>query len=103
MNMAICGCRNFRKHGEVKDSDNFVIFDILLKFGSMYNISITSSDPKYYLGRSGKGLITFLGIKTNVWSKKYENARYNITNISMKDISKIIKEFEELPYKGYVW
>ena len=27
---------------------------------------------------------------------------YAITNVSKKDISNIIKEFEILPYKGYV-
>ena len=68
----------------------------------MENMRITYSYPKDYLGRSGKGLITSLGIKTNVRSKKYKNARYAITNVSMKDISKIIKDFEKLPYKGYV-
>ena len=54
------------------------------------------------MGRSGKGLITSLGFKTNVSSKKYKRERYDITNISMKDPSNLIKEFEILPYKGYV-
>ena len=27
---------------------------------------------------------------------------YNITNVSLKDISKIIKEFKDLYYEGYV-
>ena len=63
---------------------------------------ITSSDPKDYLGRSGKGLITSLGIKNNVSSEKDKKSRYAITNVSMKDISKIIKYFENVPYKGYV-
>ena len=56
----------------------------------------------YYLGRLRKGLITYLGLKTNVRSKKNKEARYDITNVSIKDISKIIKDFEKLPYKGYV-
>ena len=63
---------------------------------------ITSSEPKYYLERSEKGLIISLGIETNIRSKKYKKARYAITNVSMKDISKIIKDFEKLPFKGYV-
>ena len=63
---------------------------------------ITSSDPKDYLGRSGKGLINYMVIKTNVRPKKYKRARYSITNVSMKDLSRIIKDFEKLPYKGYV-
>ena len=55
---------------------------------------ITSSDPKYNLGRSGKVLITYMCLKTNVRTKKNKKARYDITNVSMKDLSNIIKEFE---------
>ena len=65
-------------------------------------MKITSSEPKDYLGISGKGLITSLGLKTNIRSKKNKKARYAITNASMKYLSNIIKEFEKLPYKGYV-
>ena len=66
------------------------------------NMKITSSDPKTYLVISGKGLIAYLGLKIIVRSKENKKAKYAITNISMKDISKIIKEFEKLPYEGYV-
>ena len=54
------------------------------------------------MGRSGKGLITSLGLNNNIRPNKNKNARYAITNISMKYLSKIIKEFENFPYKGYV-
>ena len=63
---------------------------------------ITYSEPKDDLGRSGKGLITSLGLKTNVRSNKYKKARYAITNVSMKYLSNIIKDIEKLSYKGYV-
>ena len=46
--------------------------------------------------------MTSLGIKTNVRSKKYKKARCTITNVSMKDLSNIFKDFEKLHYKGYV-
>ena len=62
----------------------------------------TQLKPKYYLVIPGKGLITSLGIKTIGRYNKNKKARYAITNVSIKDISKIIKEFENLPYKGYV-
>ena len=65
-------------------------------------MKITSSEPKNYLGRSGKGLITSLGIKINVSSKKYKKENYAITNVSMNNPSKVIKKFENLSYKGYV-
>ena len=64
-------------------------------------MKITYSDPEEYLGRSGKGLINSLGLNTIGTSKK-KKARYAITNVSMKDLSNIIKEFENLPYEGYV-
>ena len=35
-------------------------------------------------------------------SKKHKKLRYAITNVSMKNLSKIIKEFENLLCKGYV-
>ena len=54
------------------------------------------------MGIPGKGLITSLGIKTIRMSKKYRKTRYAITNVSLKGISKIIKEFEKFPFGGYV-
>ena len=44
----------------------------------------------------GKGLVTALAFKTKVRSSKYKKARYAIVNVSEKDLSKIIKEFEKL-------
>ena len=43
-----------------------------------------------------------MGIKTNVRPKENKNSRYAITNVSIKDISNIIKKFERFTYKGYV-
>ena len=62
----------------------------------------TSSESKGKLERSGKGLVTALAFKTKVGSPKYKKARYAIGNVSDKDLSKIIKEFEKigkLPYE----
>ena len=51
------------------------------------------------MGISGKGLITSLGINDKAGLNKYKKARYDIGNVSMKYLSKIIREFENLPYK----
>ena len=69
-NMKNCGYHNVKKHKETKYSDKYITLDISLKFGSLENMIITSSDPKDNLGRPGKGLITSLVLKTNVISKK---------------------------------
>ena len=103
VNMKHCGHHNVRKHREIKYSDKYITLYISLKFVSMDKMRITSSDPKYYLRRSVKVLIASLGLSINVRSNKYKKARYTINNGSMKYLPKIIKEFEKLPYKGYVW
>ena len=96
--MKNCGCRNVRKHRNIKGSEKNVTLEKSLKFYSLDKMKITSSDSKETLGRSGKGLINFLGFKAKVRSHKYKKARYAIRNVSMKDLSKIIREFEKLPY-----
>ena len=98
VNMKNCGCRNVRKHTEIKGSDKYFTLDILLKFYSLDKMKITSSDSKDNLGRSGKGLITSMGIKDKTRPHKYKNSRYSIGNVSKKDLLKIIREFEKLPY-----
>ena len=49
------GRRNVSKHREINNGEKYITLDISLKFGRLYNMKITSSEPKYYLGRSGKG------------------------------------------------
>ena len=51
--------------------------------------------------RSVKGLIAYLGFKAKVRPHKYKKAMYAIGNVSMKEILKIIREFEKSPYESY--
>ena len=62
---------------------------------------ITSSYPKDNLGISGKGLITSMGLKAKSRPNKYKKERYAIGNFSMKEISKIIRDFEKFPFNSY--
>ena len=94
------GC-NIRKHREIKSSDNYVALDISLKFDILDKMRIKYSNPKDNLGRSGKGLITSLGITSKARPHKYKKTRYAIINVNMRDLSKIIRDFEKLPYKSY--
>ena len=68
--MKNCDRHNVRKHREINNSEKYITLEISLKFGSLDNMRITSSDPNDYLGISGKGLITSMGLKTNVSSNK---------------------------------
>ena len=94
LNMRNCGCKNVRKHRYIKVNDKYVTLDISLKFDGMDKMKITSSESKDNLGRSGNWLITSLGIKAKARPKKYKKERYAIINVSKKDTSKIIREFE---------
>ena len=82
MNMKNCGRRKVSKHREIKGSDKYVILGISLKFDSLDKMRITSSESKYDLGRSGKRLITSLGLKSKTSPNKYKKARYVIGNVS---------------------
>ena len=62
---------------------------------------ITSSEPINNFGISGKGFIISLGLKVKARSKICIEARNAIVNVSKKDLSKIIREFDKLSYKRY--
>ena len=96
MNMKNCGRCKVRKHKDIRGSDKCVTLNISKKFDSINKIDKTSSESKIKLGRSGKGLVTALALNNKARSKKYKKERYAIGNISMKDLSNIIKEFEKL-------
>ena len=100
VNMKYFGRRNVRRHRYIKINDKYVTLDILLKFVSPDKMRITSSDPKDNLGRSGKGLINYPGIKAKSSTKKEKKAKYAIGNFSMKGLLNIIREFEKFPYKN---
>ena len=64
MNIQNCGRFNVSKHREIKNGEKCITLDISLDFGSLDKIKITYSEPKDYLGRSVKGLVFSLGLKT---------------------------------------
>ena len=102
VNMKNGGRCKVRKHNEIKGSDNIVTLNVSAKFDILNKMKTTSSESKGKLGRSGKGLVTALDFKTKVRSQKYKKSRYAIGNVSKKDLSKIIKEFEKIGRLPYV-
>ena len=64
VNMKNCGHRKVRKHKEIKGSDKIFTLNVSAKFDSLNNMETTSSKSKGKLGRSGKGLVTALDLKT---------------------------------------
>ena len=99
MNIKIFGRRNVRKYRYIKGSDKYVTLDISLKLFSLDKMKITSSEYKEKQERSGKSLITSMGINTKLRPHKYKKARYAIINVSNKDLLRIIREFEKYRMK----
>ena len=64
VNMKNCGLCKVRKHKEIKGSDNYITLNISEKFDSLNKMETTYSDSKEKLGRTGKGLVTALDLKT---------------------------------------
>ena len=69
VNMKNCGRRKVRKHKDIMGSEKCVTLNVSEKFDSLNNLETTSSESKGKLGRSGKGLVTALALKTKVRSK----------------------------------
>ena len=102
VNMKNVGHRKFRKHKDIKGSDKIVTLNVSSKFDSLIKMETTSWESKRKLGRSGKWLVTAQALKNKVRSQKYKKARYAIVNVSMMDLSNIIKEFEKIGKVHYV-
>ena len=89
VNMKNGGRRKVSKHKEIKGIDKIVTLNVSAKFDSLNKMETTSSESKGKLGRSGKGLVTALDLKTKGRLQKYKKARYAIGNVSEKDIYKV--------------
>ena len=102
VNMKSCGRLKVRKHKKIKDSDKIVTLNVSSKFDSLNKMETTSSESKGKLGRSRNMLLTALALKTKSRPQKYKKSRYAIRNVSMKDLSNIIKEFKKIGKVTYV-
>ena len=69
VNMKKCGRKKVRKHKEIKGSEKIVTLNVSANFDSLNNMKTKYSESKVKLGRSGKGLVTALALKTKARSK----------------------------------
>ena len=83
------GRLNDRKQRNIKNGEQYITLDISLNFFNLEKMQITSSEPKYYLGRSCKGFITSLGLNIIIRSNRIKKAMFAISEVSLKYLSKI--------------
>ena len=77
-------------------SDKCARLNISKKFESLNKMETISSESKGKLGRSVKGVCNRSGSQDQRKVEKYKKTRYAIVDVSMKDLSNIIKESEKL-------
>ena len=73
VNMTSCGRRNIRKHREINNSKRYIILDISSKIGCMEKSKFTSSQSRDYMGIPGKGMTTYMDLRTK--GKKKANGK----------------------------
>ena len=75
--------------------------DISLNFDSLDKMIITSSDSKVNFGKIKKEVDCLSVFQGQNKAKEIQNSRYAIVNVSKKDLSNNMRDFEILPYESY--
>ena len=98
--MKNCGRRNVRKHREIKNGEQYIIFDISSKIDFLDKRGFTSSESKGCTVGPGNGLTKSMSLSTKIPNKKQKES-FPITNINKQDFGSLIKKFYNSPYLGY--
>ena len=80
----------FRKRREIKNGDQYISSAISLDLDCLENSEFTSSESRDYIGISGKGMTTYMTIRTKITNKK-QKARFAITDIINQYFIKLLK------------
>ena len=79
VNMKSCGRRNVRKHSKINNVEKYIILDISSNIYCLDKREVNYLYSKYYIRRPGKGLTTYLYLRTKGSNKK-QKARFFITD-----------------------
>ena len=76
VNMKSCGRRNVRKHRDINNGEQYIALHISLDIDFPEKREVNFSKSRGYMGISGKGVITFLTIRTKSPNKKKKDCSY---------------------------
>ena len=88
----MCGNRNFRKHRDIYNGEQYIFIDINSNIYFLENREVTSSESIGYMERLVKRLTNSLALRTKISNKK-QKARFEITDINNQDFRKLLKKF----------
>ena len=99
VNRTSCGRRNDRKYREINNGEQQIILNIFSNLDCMDYRYVTSSEPKGYMGRLGKGVNNYLSLSTKRSNDK-QRARFSINEITNQYFSNFLNKFKNSPYLG---
>ena len=94
VNMKSCGRRNVRKNRDINNGEQYIFLEISCKIDYLDKREFNSSQSKDYMGIPGKGLTTYLALRTKRTNNK-EKAGFFITDITNQDLRKLLKKFRD--------
>ena len=94
------GRHNVRKYRDIKNGEKYIILEIFSNIDCLDNREATSSESKDYMGIPGKGMTTYISLRTKSTNKK-QKARFDITDITNQYFRKLLKKFKNSPDLGY--
>ena len=98
--MKSCGRCVVRKHRNIKKGEHYIFYFISSNLDCLEKRKVISSESRDYMGIPGKGLTTYLYLRTKIPDKK-EKARFFINDITNENFRKFLKGFINLPYLSY--
>ena len=101
VNMKSCGRHNVMKHKEIKNSGQYIALEISLEIDGLEKNEFTSSGSRNYLGRSGKGMTTYLTLGRRRRLKKKRKARNSNTEFVPQYLMNILEEFKDITSPRY--
>ena len=72
-----------------------------MELSFLERIKYTSSVPRDYVGRSSKGLKTYMSISTRNSPKSKQKANFATTDVCLQSFVKILDDLKDVPYQGY--
>ena len=91
--ITVCGRRNVRKHGEIKNGEKYIILDIFSKVDGKDKRGVISSISRYRMEIPGKGMTTSLSLGTKNTNKK-QKARFSSNDITNQDFRNFLTKFK---------
>ena len=101
VNMRNFGLHNVWKHKGINIGDQYIALAISLELGFLEKSKVTSSGPRDYVERFGKGLTTSLNLSTRWRPKNKQKESTSTTDVDIQNFSEISEEFNDVPYPGY--